>query len=558
MGEPTVAKLHLEEENLQLKDRISRLEEEIAELRGSLEDARRERRSEPEAQGDLYSKEVFDHISVCMFLVDVLPNGRFRYAGFNPAEEKAVGLTSAEVTGKYVEDVFAPDLARKLSENYRHCIEIGAPITYDDELDMPGGRRYFHSNLIPVRNGSGRIHRIIGACIDTTDLNRTQEEAIARQKLESIGLLAAGVAHDFNNLLGSILAEAELAESELTDGSSPVQEIKTIKAVANRAGEIVRELMIYAGQDEAILDPVDLSLLVKEMLELLKISISKHAMLNVDLPEGLPPVLANAVQIRQVVMNLITNASEAIGENGGVISVGISEVKVEQNPMMGGPWAPVQTNYVRFTVRDTGAGMTEEVRSRIFDPFYTTKFAGRGLGLAAVQGIVRSHGGSIEVTSAPGQGSSFEILLPCIREPIAHKRHRDELKAEEADGTAGTVLLVEDEQVLRGAVSTLLQKRGFLVIEAGDGAAGTELFRANKAEIDVVLLDMTLPGMSGREVLEEVCQMRPDARVILTSAYSQDSLAVTNGHAPWGYIRKPYRISELLSMLRKACQHSER
>src|SRR5262249_9294179 len=151
----------------------------------------------------------------------------------------------------------------------------------------------------------------------------------------------------------------------------PVQEIKTIKAVANRAGEIVRELMIYAGQDEAILDPVDLSLLVKEMLELLKISISKHAMLNVDLPEGLPPVLANAVQIRQVVMNLITNASEAIGENGGVISVGISEVKVEQNSMMGGPWAPVQTNYVRFTVRDTGAGMTEEVRSRIFDPFYT-------------------------------------------------------------------------------------------------------------------------------------------------------------------------------------------
>jgi PAS domain S-box-containing protein len=396
------------------------LEEEVVHLRGSLEDAKPQTSGAP-AGSEFQAREIFDHISVGMFLLDVTPDGRFRFAGLNPAEEKAVGISSAEVAGKFVEEVFAGDLAQKLIGNYRRCIEAGTPITYDDELDVPAGRRYFHSNLIPVRNSVGRIHRIIGACVDTTDFKRTQEKVIATQKLESIGLLAAGMAHDFNNLLGSILAEAELAESELAAGFSPIQEIQAIKRVASRAGEIVRELMICAGQDEATVEPIDLSRLVEEMLELLKVSISKHAILQVDLPESLPAVRANAVQIRQVVMNLITNASEAIGDQEGVISLRISKFESGQDSTPGDPQDPAQGDYLRFTVSDTGTGMTEEVRARIFDPFYTTKLEGRGLGLAAVQGIILSHGGSIDVTSAPGKGSSFEILLPCIPEPVKKK-----------------------------------------------------------------------------------------------------------------------------------------
>jgi len=261
MGTPRGAELPLYEENRRLRDRVSGLEEELVHLRRSLMDAERRHSGSSQPESDLQYKEVFDHISVCMFLVDVTSDGRFRYAGFNPAEEKVLGLSTAEVAGKFVEEVFAEDLAQKLSGNYRRCTEAGTPITYDDELDLPGGRRYFHSNLIPMRNAAGRIHRIVGACVDTTDFKRTQEEAIARQKLESLGVLAAGIAHDFNNLLGSILAEAELAESELDAGSSSAQEIQAIKDVATRAGEIVRELMVYAGQDEASLDSVDLSLL---------------------------------------------------------------------------------------------------------------------------------------------------------------------------------------------------------------------------------------------------------------------------------------------------------
>jgi two-component system cell cycle sensor histidine kinase/response regulator CckA len=511
----------------------------------------REDSSPPPADHPLYSREVFDHISVCMFLVDVTPESRFRYAGFNAAEERAVGLSTAQVSGKFVEDVFDERLARKLIGNYRSCLEAGAPVTYEDELDLPGGRRYFHSNLIPIRNAAGRIYRIVGACTDMTDLKRAQEDALARQKLEGIGLLAAGIAHDFNNLLGSILAEAELAETEMHAGVSPTREVRTIKSVAIRAGEIVRELMVYAGQEQRSLELVDLSAVVEEMLELLKISISKNATLEFDLPKGLPAVRANPAQIQQVVLNLITNASEAVGETGGTISVAVGRVEsLESNTRE----RPQGSEFLRLTVRDTGSGMTDEVRPRIFDPFYTTKFAGRGLGLSAVQGIVRSHGGSIEVRSTPGAGSQFEILLPCISPGIGV---RDESKLpDDADETVGTILLVEDEEILRSAVSKLLRNHRFEVIEAPDGIAGTKLFACHSARIDVVLLDLTLPGISGREVLQEVYRISPDAKVILTSAYSESMFVVTAGQKPWGFIRKPYKIHDLVSILSKACDKS--
>jgi len=210
--------LPLEEETLQLRARIAELEEEISHMRGSIEGHDRQN-TEAQRQSELQYKEVFDNISACIFLIDVTSDGRFKFAGFNPAEQQAVGLTNA-VSGKFVEEVFADGPAKKVSANYCRCLEAGTPITYDDELNLPSGRRYFHSNLIPMRNASGRIHRIVGACIDTTDFKRTQEEALARHKLESLGVLASGIALDFNNLLAGIHASAELAVMEFTEGSA--------------------------------------------------------------------------------------------------------------------------------------------------------------------------------------------------------------------------------------------------------------------------------------------------------------------------------------------------
>jgi two-component system cell cycle sensor histidine kinase/response regulator CckA len=547
MNTSNVANFPHEEETQRLRARIAELEEEIIDMRGCVE---------TDHPSELQYKDIFDNISVCMFLIDVTSDGRFKYAGFNPAEELAVGLTSAEVSGKFVEEVFSEELAKKLTATYRRCLEAGTPINYDDELNLPSGQRYFHSNLIPMRNGSGRIHQIVGACIDITDFRRTQDQALARQKLESLGVLAGGIAHDFNNLLGGILAQAELAETELAVGSPPGHELQAIKTVAIRAGEMVRELMVYSGQDEARLEPLDLSRLVEEMLELVKISISKHATLIVDLPKTLPAVRANAVQMRQIVMNLITNASEALGDKEGVISVIIAKVESEQDALAEYQSDASAGGQLRLEVRDTGGGMTTETVAKIFDPFFTTKVSGRGLGLAAVQGIVRSHGGAISVVSVPGQGSCFEILLPCIGQPASDTPDiAIAASAHESGSVGGTVLVVEDEEILRLAVSKMLRKERFSVIEAGDGTSGADLFRVNEPRIDVVLLDVTLPGMSGRDVLKEMRRIRPDVKVVLTTAFNKDNaLSSIDEQHPWGYVRKPYQFRELISLLRKACQ----
>ena len=503
-------------------------------------------------ESNLHYREIFDHISACLFLVDVTADGRFRIAGFNPAEEKAVGLSNAEVSGKFVEDIFPEDLAKKLTGNYRRCLEAGRAITYEDELNFPSGRRYFHSNLIPLKNAAGSIDRIIGACIDITDLKRTQEEALAKQNLESLGVLASGIAHDFNNLLGGITAQAELIAENLTVASVPREEIQKIKAAAMRGSEIVRELMVYAGEDQSrFVEVVDVSRLVEEMLELLKISISKHATLRTDLAADLPPFSGNAPKIRQVVMNLVINASEAIGAKHGVITLTTAHVKLATDPGPDRVGDGLQGDYVRLEVSDTGSGIPGEAGAKIFDPFFSTKFPGRGMGLAVVKGIVREHDGTIEMASVPGQGTTFRVLLPCsARETVQIHSPIPVRSPALARTRTGMILVVEDEELLRDALSKLLRRIGYLVVEAGDGSDAIELIQTHKDELRAVLLDVTLPGISSREVLAEARRLRPDLKVVVTSAYSKESVEATfAGLRIQDFIRKPFQSSELVRLL---------
>ena len=418
-----------------------------------------------------------------------------------------------------------------------------------------GEYRWVLTTGVPRFESNGAFAGFVGSCTDITEVKRSQEEALARQKLEGLGVLAGGIAHDFNNLLGGILATSELVLSELPVDSPAYGGVESIKKVADRAAEIVRQMMAYAGQESTEFEPLDLSGLVKEMLQLLKISISKRAFLTVDLPENLPAIRANSAQIRRVVMNLILNASEALGEEEGVVSVALEHVRSAPGPFADLEPAPVRNDYVRLTVGDTGSGMTEEIRARIFDPFFTTKFTGRGMGLAAVQGIVRDHGGTINVVSVPGHGSRFEVMLPCTVQPARTIRHTALPASSAAGGSVnGTVLVVEDEEELRMAVSKMLRRRDFCVVEAPDGRAGVDLFRANQREFDAVLLDLTLPGMTGREVLEELRRLRPDLNVIITTAYSHDTaLKALGGQQSWFYIRKPYRAVEIEDLLRSVC-----
>ncbi len=447
-----------------------------------------------------------------------------------------------------------PDDREWFLATYSDAFDAGRAFQVPFRLRRADGEyRWALTTGVPRYTPAGVFAGYIGSCVDITELRRAQDQALATQKLESVGVLAGGIAHDFNNLLGGILAEAELAAMELKHGESPLGGIERIRVAAMRGAEIVRELMIYSGHDKgdpAV--PVDLSRLVEEILELLKVSISKHAVLEFDLDPRLAPVLGRASQIRQIVMNLVINASEAIGGKDGVIKVSTSRTSpppevIANNSRLSG-------DYLTLAVSDTGTGISTELQTKIFDPFFTTKFDGRGLGLAVVQGIVRDHGGAVNLVSAPGEGTRFEIFLPCV-DGTATSVHPNStaVSVKGRRSRVGTVLVVEDEAQLRLAVSKMLRKKGFAVIEASDGSSALERVRAHTDEIDIILLDITLPGISSREVFDEARRLRPGLKIILTSAYSRETVDASFAGLQFeSFVRKPFQLAELIRLLQGA------
>jgi PAS domain S-box-containing protein len=414
-----------------------------------------------------------------------------------------------------------------------------------------GEYRCLLDNGVPRFEPEGGFVGYIGSCIDITDLKRAHEEHLAKQKLASVGTLAGGIAHDFNNLLGGILAHSELALQDFAGGGRPEEELKRIRAATIRGAEIVRQLMTYSGQQSEVLEQVDVSQIVEDMFELLRVSVSKHAVVELDLGKDLPVVRASPGQLRQVVMNLIINASEAIGDRDGVIHVNTTgPVRIGGEPGAN-PEHLTEGDYLCLEIYDTGRGMTPETQARIFDPFFTTKLAGRGLGLAVVQGIVQSLGGKIRLTSAPGQGTKVQILLPCGEGTGQATGSAIPRGGEEKPATLeATILVVEDEESLRKPVSKMLRRMGLSVIEAADGSAAMDLVRAHSDQIDVLFLDITLPGTSSGEVFEEARRLRPDMPVIVTSAYSEDTAALSLAGKGDHFIRKPYRLDHLVGLIR--------
>lgn len=411
-------------------------------------------------------------------------------------------------------------------------------------LRADGEYRWVLDKGRPKYGADGTFEGYIGSCTDITDLKPSQEQMLAVQKLESLGVLAGGVAHDFNNFLGCILADADVTLSGL-EGNSPARDgLERIEAVAVRASQIVRQIISYTGEEQQHPEPVDLSSLVREMLQLLRVCIPKNITLSIRVPESLPLSLGNAAQLRQVIMNLVLNAGEAIGDGDGEIII----TGKLGHPVIGSPndGELCESECVCLEVLDTGVGMTPDVQSRIFDPFFSTKFAGRGLGLAAVQSIIRNHGGSIQVTSAPGGGTTFRVFLP-------QRVAASEAPAENVSRPGGSILIVEDQETLRVSVARMLEKKGFPVLEAANGSVAVELIQDPNQDIAVVLLDLTLPGRSSQEVFSELQRTRPEAKVILTSAYGRESvggsLRALKGNS---FLRKPYRLSDVV----KAVSHS--
>ena len=363
-------------------------------------------------------------------------------------------------------------------------------------------------------------------------------------------MLAGGIAHDFNNILVGVLGHAELAELELPRTSKAREHLASLTKAAQRAADLTKQMLAYAGKGRFVVEPLSLNRLVVEMNRLLQASIAKNVVLKMDLADDLPLIDGAATQMRQILMNLILNGAEAIGELSGLVSVrtGVMEVTGDY---LSGTYVEAdlpEGYYVYLEVSDTGDGMDPETVQKVFDPFFTTKFTGRGLGLAAVLGIVQGHKGAIKVYSQPRSGTTFKVLLPCSAESLELPERTHSLERL-PDGL--TALVVDDEDHVLTVSKRLLEKFGVNVVTARDGMQAVEIYRQRSSEIDFVLLDLTMPHMNGDRAFQEFRRINRDVRVILSSGYNEQD--ISNRFAGKGlaaFIQKPYMPGELINVVR--------
>jgi PAS domain S-box-containing protein len=420
-----------------------------------------------------------------------------------------------------------------------------------------GAERWVHGLGRLEIGAGGRPVRMFGTIQDITERraaaaerDRLELQILHTQKLESLGVLAGGIAHDFNNILMSVLGNAGLARLRLPPESPAVENLHQIEQAASRAADLAKQMLAYSGKGKFVVEPVDLNRLTEEMEHMLRVSISKKAILRYNFSRPLPAVDADATQVRQVVMNLVINASEAIEERSGVIAVSTGCVTCTREYLQE-LWLDEQLPaglYVTLEIADTGCGMDRETMARLFDPFFTTKFTGRGLGMAAVLGIVRGHRGAIKVYSEPGRGTTFKVFLPASTQqpliPLA-------LEQEPPWRGSGTILLADDEESVRAVGAEMIRELGFDVVTACDGREALERYRERRA--DLVILDLTMPRLDGEQAFRELRALDAAVRVVMSSGYNEMEVAQKfAGKRLAGFIQKPYTFETLRAALRAA------
>jgi PAS domain S-box-containing protein len=384
---------------------------------------------------------------------------------------------------------------------------------------------------------------------------RLEQRMQQAQKLESLGVLAGGIAHDFNNLLTPILGEASLALMDLPDDSPMRERMERIVRATQRTAQLTRQMLAYAGTESLQVEPLDVTLILREMSKLIESAATRKAVLEYDLSHDLPLIEADAAQLSQVALNLVSNASDSLGEGTGRITLRTGALKADR-ALLTRAFAHndlPEGTYVYLEVSDTGCGMDPSTRARVFDPFFSTKFTGRGLGLAAVLGIVRAHRGAIEIDSAPGLGTRVRILFPRCETPAL--RGIPSAAADDPWRGSGNVLVVDDDEGVRDLADDTLTRAGFRVLSASDGASAVEIFRAHADSIRAVLLDRTMPGMGGEETFERITEIRPDVAIVLVSGYSQKRASNSfDSQRLAGFLHKPFLPSTLVRVLREALE----
>ena len=544
----------------QWREAIHHLERANADLDRVVEDRTCELERRTLAEGALReSEERYRRLTDNAFdlITEIDSEGRLLYA--SPNHRAVLGYDPDELIGRTSFELVHPDERQEMVRAFQRLLvgnwrrEVAMRIRHKD-----GSWRWFEYSGNAYQAPTGEMRAVI-ISRDITERKRAQvqqEKLEAQmqqtQKLESLGVLAGGIAHDFNNLLVPILGNARLAESELAPDSPAGPFIERIATAALRTSELTNQLLAYAGRGTLTAQPLDVCELLREMGDLLHTAISREVEIRYEVPDTFSLIEGDTAQLRQVVLNLIINASEAIGDGPGVVTIGAGTIEADRaclDQTYLGPELP-EGSYVYVDIRDTGCGMDEETRSKIFDPFFTTKFTGRGLGLAALLGIVRAHRGAVRVESEPGRGTRFQLLFPCVSGPAAAVEkaiaHPLEWRG------SGTVLVVDDEEPVRELLGHVLPKCGLSVITANDGREAVERFREHAPKIAAVLLDLTMPGIEGLEAFVEMRKIRPDARIILSSGYgAMDIAARFEGQRVDGFLQKPYEPEALIQNLRE-------
>lgn len=489
-------------------------------------------------------------------------DGVFHY--LSPAIERITGYTTEEWTKHYTTYLTDHPCNEKVVEYTERTLRTG-------ETSPPYRVEIFHKNgahiMLEVHEkpyfDNGKVSGIVGVAHNITDQSRTEEarrqlefQVRHSQKLESLGVLAGGIAHDFNNLLASILSNAEMLRSDLHTNTEALHNLDTILQASHHAAELCRQMLTYAGKSQVTLQKVDLNAITREFAKLLIASVSKKARLEYHFAKDLPMIEADVAQIQQIIINLITNAAEALDNQPGTVAIttGVQDCSAADlhNPYIQ-DLLPTG-KYVFFEVTDSGIGMDADTQERIFEPFFSTKFTGRGLGLSAVLGIVRGHKGAIQIKSQVGAGTTIRVYFPVQNH---HGTTAQTTRtASTMAGGHGTILLVDDDDLLRNSLVRMLTRSGFKVLDAASGMRAVEILCDAAEPIDCAIVDFTMPDMDGEETVRALRKIQSALPVILASGYNEEYFAPRFAEQKaTEFLSKPFDNAQLVAKLNKIIGH---